>query len=152
MPKTITVLLERRFLLGPCIVVIKKEFSRESAIEFRSSKWAVTRELGYVREAKKMALWVQVWSLNQRATALPRKLKNLPCLKSVSRKRLVGSVIDWGLWTVKCSSQWRVVYTSGQYLKLTNPCPVCSQTLLNTWHNVVVSSPDCRENSWHEDR
>jgi hypothetical protein len=73
----------------------KKEFSWESAVEFRSSKWAVSREFGSATEAEKMALWVQliqsrqfsggvqlrvqVWSVNQRGTAWPRKMKNLHC-------------------------------------------------------------------------
>jgi hypothetical protein len=52
--------------------------------------------LGSAREAEKMALWVQVWSVNQRAMALPRKLKNLHYVKSVVRKRLaiVETLID----------------------------------------------------------
>jgi hypothetical protein len=32
----------------------------ELAVEFRSSKWAVVRELGSAREAEKMALWVEL--------------------------------------------------------------------------------------------
>jgi hypothetical protein len=52
-------------LLGRCFLFCdyKREFSRESEVEFRSSKWAkwaVSRELSSVTEAEKMALWVQL--------------------------------------------------------------------------------------------
>jgi hypothetical protein len=43
---------------------LTEDSDSESAVEFRSSKWAVSRGLSSAREAKKMALYVQVWSVN----------------------------------------------------------------------------------------
>jgi hypothetical protein len=95
-PTTIGVMLEAVFSIRSVWDGYKEEFSWESSVAFRSSKWAVSRELGSARENEKMALWVQVWIVNQGATAWPRKLKNLHCVKSVAGKRLVESVIDGG--------------------------------------------------------
>jgi hypothetical protein len=93
---TIGVLLETVFYVRSVQNGCKQEFSWELAVEFRSSKWEVSRELGSAREAEEMALWVQLWSLNKRAMGWPRKAKNLHCVKSVVRKRLVETVIGWG--------------------------------------------------------
>jgi hypothetical protein len=51
----------------------------------RGSKWAVNRELSSASEAEKMALWLQMWSVNQRAT----DAEESPLLRFVTRKRLV---------------------------------------------------------------
>jgi hypothetical protein len=88
-PKTTDVLSEMLFSLRSVQSSYKEEFSWESAVEFRSSKWAVSRELGSANKAEKMALWVELWSVNQRVTMWPRKLNNLHCVKSVARKLLV---------------------------------------------------------------
>jgi hypothetical protein len=71
---------------------------QKRSVENRQSSSGVPSEqlvkLGSAREAEKMALRVQVWSVNQWATASPRKLKNLQCVKSVARKQLMEIVTD----------------------------------------------------------
>jgi hypothetical protein len=110
-PTTIGVLLKTVFSTRVVQNGFKEEFSWESAVEFRSSKWAVSQELGSARQAEKMALWVHVWIVNQRVTVWPRKLKNLHCVKSVVRKRLVETdklrtLVYVCQWSVKFSYEW----------------------------------------------
>jgi hypothetical protein len=86
---TIGVLLETVFYVRSVHSGYEEEFAWEYSVEFQSFKWARSRELVSVRECEKMALWVQVWSVNQQATAWPQKLKDLHSVKSITRKRLV---------------------------------------------------------------
>jgi hypothetical protein len=103
-PTIIGILLEMEFSIRSVQSGYKEEFSWESAVEFRSSKWAVSQELVSARETEKMALRVQTWIVNQQPSAWPRKLKNLHCIKSVARKRLMETVIDWGQYPL-CVSE-----------------------------------------------
>jgi hypothetical protein len=128
--------------------------SWESAVEFQTSKWAVSREMGSAREAEKTALWVQMWSVNQRATVWPRKLKNLRCVKSLARKRLVETVIDWGhcvcQWNVKCSSEWCIQEVNKSNSQIHTPLIV---TLPNTRHNIINTyTRNCCHLTWRTKR
>jgi hypothetical protein len=69
---------ERCFLCGPYRDVISR------------TVWS--NELVGREELSAVQLRVPVWRVNQRATAWPRKLKNLHCVKSVARKRLMETV------------------------------------------------------------
>jgi hypothetical protein len=110
-PTTMGILLETVFSVGS-VQSCEEEFSWDSAVELRSSKSAVIRELGSARETEKMTLPVQMCSVNQRAAAWPPKLKYLHCVKSVARKRLMETVnrlrtlVCMCQWIVKCSSEW----------------------------------------------
>jgi hypothetical protein len=52
---TIRVLLETVFSIRSVQSGYKEEFSWESAVEFRGSKWAVSQEMSSAREAEKMS-------------------------------------------------------------------------------------------------
>jgi hypothetical protein len=93
-PTTIGVLLETVFSFRYVQSGYKEKFSWESTVEFRNSKWAVSRELGSAREAERWRSGVECYT--QRTTASPRKLKKLHCVKSVAKQRLVETLIDWG--------------------------------------------------------
>jgi hypothetical protein len=60
MRTTIGVLLETVFYSWSLQSSYQEEFSWESSVEFRNSKWAVSRDLGSAREAENMPLWVQL--------------------------------------------------------------------------------------------
>jgi hypothetical protein len=83
-PTTLGVLLEQCFLLDLSKEVIKKCSFENSQSSCGSSEQLLESWGGCEDGAKSL-----VWSVNQRETAWPRKLKNLHCVKSVARKRLV---------------------------------------------------------------
>jgi hypothetical protein len=62
-----------------------EKFSWNSSVESQVSNEQLVESWTLQGEAEKMALWIQVWGVNQRATAWPRKLKNLHSVKSVAR-------------------------------------------------------------------
>jgi hypothetical protein len=57
---TIEELLRTTFSVRSVQSGYKEDFVWESAFEFRSSKWAVSRKLSSARKAEKMALWVRL--------------------------------------------------------------------------------------------
>jgi hypothetical protein len=113
---TIGVLLETVFPIRSLQNVYKEEFSWESAVEFRSSKWAVSRELRSAREAEKMALWVQVWSVNYRVRLWEEDLSSGSWRISLGRSRCQETtsgdcnrlriLVCVCQWSVKCSPEW----------------------------------------------
>jgi hypothetical protein len=60
MQETIEELLGTMFRIRSVQSGYKEEFIWESAVEFRSSKWADSRELSSLKKAGKMELWVQL--------------------------------------------------------------------------------------------
>jgi hypothetical protein len=67
-------------------VVVKKSPVENRKSSFRVPSEQLVESWALQGRVEKMALWVQVWSVNQRATASPRKLKNLHSVKSVARE------------------------------------------------------------------
>jgi hypothetical protein len=75
---------------------------KESSVENCQPISGAPREQLVARWA--MALWIQVWSVNERATAWPRNMKNLHCVNFFCQETASGDCNR--LWTVKCSSEW----------------------------------------------
>jgi hypothetical protein len=115
----------------------KEDVSWESEVVLQSFKWSVSRELGSLREAEKMALWVQVWSVTQRTAAWLPKLKNPHCVESVARKRLVET--NWPR-TLVCVYQWTVKYSSEWCIQEVNKSNSTTPT------PSIVTHPQIRDN------
>jgi hypothetical protein len=70
---TIEELLKTILSIRSVHIGYKEEFSWESAVQFRSSKWSVSRKV------RRWRYKFRLWNVSQWATAWPRKLKNLHC-------------------------------------------------------------------------
>jgi hypothetical protein len=155
MPIIIGVLLETVLSIRSVQSGYKEELSWESAVEFRNSKWIVTWEPGSAWKSEKTALWVQVWSVNQRTTRDHRSWRisivemryyktscentpeEQPLLGTATKQRLVKVI--WEVFNV----EWFLVWKSARVLQLpvvpsrvykwsinplSNPYPVYSHT------------------------